>query len=900
MHYREYCNNALLTLPLIAIEEYVCTDDGVEIEQEHSPGMFLSMGLELEDMQRRLEVDVRALKDPSANQKLGFTKRRTTLLKRIYKFREIQRVYMPSVRAFLSDAQKQMFDGNGEQLPENTRLFMPSEIADSTTRGRACAIGLAEVEARLREAEAGEALEAVRQGLRTRTMTNRYKLRNFTGQGMMTKGQGILRQINIKIHIAKLRYRYSRAALLVLRGHGVWEDGLRVLADEDVRALNERALTMEEKAQNQHWAELGGAIIEGGVARAAGVAAGEGSHTLSWIWYTAGATTDDENDPRLHDALRVEWCKAFARTTRFSEEIRHLREEMRRTVAFGYTAARKWDALSVEELPNSTPELTEGRRAYAAEHADTERRTCALLEKKWAAILRRADSYLAGEIQAVGGQVTVELEMGDELDPEEEEARLEGEEDGEEGTKCTEPQACAAAIRSHSAPRLPPPVQRCTSAHPGMHAGARPPSMATARRLICAHGVLRARGVLVHPAARPHAEPDPSSTRARGTSYARTRAVLCPRCVMISRLRAQRLHAACGAAAHAACPAQHGARCVIRACAPSTYTLRAVFGRGGATPRPPAAGHMLCVSAASAQPPTPAHARAEPDPRLLYASCCRHGVLAARAHAARTHARTISAARWYRMWGGRRAGGERTGCDLFRMWNTGLLELMQEPEWLHRDRYMFSARPRSTFNAMYPPARVRYIALWLQPLVEEEGEEMVTRGGENMREVSWIWTVTGTAGTDAELEDALRIEWAKAWARSRRWTEEVRLLEEEWRRLPVTYAYRENVWVRRAIAVPTGKIPAAEAEGMLAYASKQAQLYRDLAEAAERTRTEPHLKRGAKRRVFRPAPDPIMPEEEAGVRDSEDEIEDDGEDDDERGDVESDEELLMGGEVDED
>jgi hypothetical protein len=77
----------------------------------------------------------------------------------------------------------------------------------------------------MRQGEAQDALEVVRQGLRTRTMTNRYKLRNFTGQGMMTKGQGILQQINVKIHIAKLCYQYSRAALLALRGHGGWEEG---------------------------------------------------------------------------------------------------------------------------------------------------------------------------------------------------------------------------------------------------------------------------------------------------------------------------------------------------------------------------------------------------------------------------------------------------------------------------------------------------------------------------------------------------------------------------------------------------------------------------------------------------------------------------------------------------
>ncbi|KAF7335067.1 CxC2 domain-containing protein [Mycena venus] len=414
----------------IAQEEFICTDDGVEIEREHTPGGFITMGLEIEEVQRRLAVDVRALQDPSPSQKLAFLKRRTTLLKRIHRFRQLQRVYMPSVRAVLSDQQKQIFDGNGEQVPEATRLFMPSDIEDAKMRGRACTIGLAAVEERMREGEAEEALEGVWRGLQTRTMTNRYKLRNYTGQGMMTKGQGILRQINIRIHIAKVRYRYARAALLGLQGHGDWEDRLRLLGDDDVRALNERALTAEEKAQNEHWAELGGAIIEGGIARAAGVASGEGSHTLLWIWYEVGA---GENDKRLEEALRVEWCKAFARTTRY-EEVRLLREEMRRTIAYRETAAKEWDCLAADELPGASPELTEGRRAYAAEHAATERSRCADLRKRWRGILVKADAFLGGgdaaAVAAAGAEaVTVEVDPTDELDPEEEEALLEGEED---------------------------------------------------------------------------------------------------------------------------------------------------------------------------------------------------------------------------------------------------------------------------------------------------------------------------------------------------------------------------------------------------------------------------------------------------------------------------------------
>ncbi|KAJ6557771.1 hypothetical protein B0H19DRAFT_1261363 [Mycena capillaripes] len=321
----------------IADKEFICTDDGVEVERDDSLGLFITMGLELEDVQRRLEVDVRALKDPTPTQKL--------------------RVYMPAGWAALTDVQKQMFDGNGEQLPEATRLFMPLEIQSAELHGSVCAIRLPEIEAQMRQAKAEEALEAVQQRLRTRTMTNRFRLHHYTGQGMMTKGQGILHQINIRIHIAKLRYRYACTALLTLRGHGNWEESLRVLKDED---------------------SCGGAIIEGGIARVSGVASGEGAHTLSWIWYTVGVGAGaDEKDPRFLDALRVEWCKVYSHTKQYAEDVRLLHEEMHRMIVFGYTAAAEWEVLADGELEGVSAELTTGWRVYAAE-----RRTCQMLTEK--------------------------------------------------------------------------------------------------------------------------------------------------------------------------------------------------------------------------------------------------------------------------------------------------------------------------------------------------------------------------------------------------------------------------------------------------------------------------------------------------------------------------------------
>ncbi|KAF8174359.1 hypothetical protein K438DRAFT_1771708 [Mycena galopus ATCC 62051] len=90
----------------------------------------------------------------------------------------------------------------------------------------------------------------------------------------------------------------------------------------------------------------------------------------------------------------------------------------------------KGELSTVKELPGASTELTEGQHAYAAEHTATEHACCANLERRWAGILAKADAYLNGDVEAVGREgVTVEVDLEDELDPEEEEAWLEGEEE---------------------------------------------------------------------------------------------------------------------------------------------------------------------------------------------------------------------------------------------------------------------------------------------------------------------------------------------------------------------------------------------------------------------------------------------------------------------------------------
>ncbi|KAF8121838.1 hypothetical protein K438DRAFT_2004834 [Mycena galopus ATCC 62051] len=171
---------------------------------------------------------------------------------------------------------------------------------------------------------------------------------------------------------------------------------------------------------------------------------------------------------------------------------------------------------------------------------------------------------------------------------------------------------------------------------------------------------------------------------------------------------------------------------------------------------------------------------------------------------------------------------------------------------------------------------------------EDEGEEADDpRGkrGESRREISWIWKLAGSTGTDAVFEDAQGIEWSKAYTRSRRWTEEVQLLREEFRHLPISFNFEADQWADRAQRVPAlaGLLDAETMEGRIAYALKQEALFRNLATGAKEAETA--VKGGMEG----------SDEEEGnnggvGAEDS-----DAGE---EMGIVESDKELLMGGEVD--
>jgi hypothetical protein len=147
-------------------------------------------------------VDLKATKDPSTSQELEFVKRKAALLKCINCFRKVQRTYMPDLARFLTSAQHDIWNDKTRSA-ESIKLFLPSELS-AENRARACEKGLDSIEAEMRECELHDTLEELRQALRTRTATNRYRHRNLSGQRALTRGQGVLRQIQVRIHKGKL------------------------------------------------------------------------------------------------------------------------------------------------------------------------------------------------------------------------------------------------------------------------------------------------------------------------------------------------------------------------------------------------------------------------------------------------------------------------------------------------------------------------------------------------------------------------------------------------------------------------------------------------------------------------------------------------------------------------
>lgn len=384
-------------------------DNATPLHDDISPSMLISAGLDLETQQcvlplliaillcfaklmvllhrSRLKFDCKAL-DGSATtlQRTKVQERKNALQRKIKAWTTIQHLYMPEACLLRARSDRDASDKTSEAPVYDYQLHLPSSLPARSP----CTLKLKLYEFKLREGQAYESLDDLRQNLRLRTHMYQYKDKNLVGQRANTRCQNLINRVQQKINASASKYNTARNALVQLSeavGEVGWDVKLLPLAPEDIRALREPDED-PKKAKKAKKAQAGSGTKK----------VSEGHKTLSWIWKVIGVSGDTE-DRGIQEgehfvltlifqllsipvALRIEWCRARARAMRWSEEILLLREEMRRVLTF-LSWHGDWWVTQAQRRGDIPDELSEGLAAYAKKQAHIRRTIRASFNETW-------------------------------------------------------------------------------------------------------------------------------------------------------------------------------------------------------------------------------------------------------------------------------------------------------------------------------------------------------------------------------------------------------------------------------------------------------------------------------------------------------------------------------------
>jgi hypothetical protein len=318
---------------------------------------------------------------------------RHALLVKINKFRALQRIYMPGAGPAISNAEAARDPDAPPPRPEKIKLWMPSDMATVGDNEilRGCIPGLVDMEARLRVAQCDNSLASLRSRLHAKRWLIGFRNENVTGQVHATKARTLISQVGERAESYAQRYRKGRAVLVELKGEDEYPH-LRELKPEHIVLDGDHGDS--DAAARKKLAMIGA----GRGVRVPRNAPGASRRVMSWIWTAPGALEKEEE--RLHDcksfisillggglvtrsvAVRVEWARARARKTRWSEEVMLLREEMRRVLRYlGWQAA--WWRERTELRTDWSAAVAAGARAYALKQADWHDRLAGYFRLKW-------------------------------------------------------------------------------------------------------------------------------------------------------------------------------------------------------------------------------------------------------------------------------------------------------------------------------------------------------------------------------------------------------------------------------------------------------------------------------------------------------------------------------------
>ncbi|KAJ7776476.1 hypothetical protein DFH07DRAFT_865693 [Mycena maculata] len=365
-----------------------------------SPSVFILAGLELEEQQRRLRIEAETRKDLATKQTAEMLEKRMKLGRYTARFRTLQSVYTPAALQALAEVpppppEKAEWAGRVENIP----LFLPSTLS-AEQRMSGCFKGVAKVEEWLRDAQCQSALNEVRACLHVKSRFHAYKDVNARHQGATTCTRALMDQNDMKMRIKAEKYIAAWEAKCALVGDANvgWKrlnpkKDLRCMDSEEDRAMRQKRKIRGSKRAAGEEATAEDKADEVGAGQRRREKTGEGKRVISWIWMGCDSS-DGATDKAILAALRVEWCKAWARTDRWREEVELLKEEVRWVpISLRHRAAWWLERRDVEVFVGAH---AEGVRAYATRQAELMEGLAGHFEGMWSGL---------AELESVPGEV---------------------------------------------------------------------------------------------------------------------------------------------------------------------------------------------------------------------------------------------------------------------------------------------------------------------------------------------------------------------------------------------------------------------------------------------------------------------------------------------------------------
>ncbi|KIL56864.1 hypothetical protein M378DRAFT_188510 [Amanita muscaria Koide BX008] len=309
-------------------------------QSDISPSAMIYMGLDLEETIHKLQADEKSLGTHATPlQRARLQEKKNALHRKLTSWQEVQAIYIPAIASAVRTMGHTEDELRGTDFSVfGINLWLPSSIGEKAPWDRR----LGEYEWLLRDAQARDALNGLRQNLRLRDFLLKKKKDWSCGVRQNTRLQTIISQALKKISGFATKYRITRTALsrlapVLQKGHA-WSAEFPLLRDEDIQGLPVQSL-------------------------------GEGRRVLSWIWTSHTVSDVSTEEPQLTDTLQIQWCRSRARAMRWSEEIQLLQEEMRRVLSYLSYFANLWSQRAATAATSShqcqDSHVSEGLVAHA-------------------------------------------------------------------------------------------------------------------------------------------------------------------------------------------------------------------------------------------------------------------------------------------------------------------------------------------------------------------------------------------------------------------------------------------------------------------------------------------------------------------------------------------------------